>query len=212
MAGMERNSFNSCFMARHMKRSNSNDNNNNVKEYSSWDYYYYGNEDDGLMCLPPRSYTCSFCKREFKLAQALGGHMNVHRRDRAKFMMRQQSPPPPPTDKYRNSLLNLNLDPNLNPSFSSSTPPPSPSRKFSHYTSRLPFDPSSGGGSHEMKKWGKGVVPNNHLKSSAKTLLGVEKLGSLYMQENEFLRLDLEIGLYTESKQDLDLELRLGYT
>ncbi|XP_061368973.1 zinc finger protein 10-like [Gastrolobium bilobum] len=34
---------------------------------------------------PPRSYTCHFCKREFKSAQALGGHMNVHRRDRAKL-------------------------------------------------------------------------------------------------------------------------------
>ncbi|KAI3682295.1 hypothetical protein L1987_82183 [Smallanthus sonchifolius] len=29
------------------------------------------------------SYTCSFCKRGFSNAQALGGHMNVHRRDRA---------------------------------------------------------------------------------------------------------------------------------
>nr|BAJ34218.1 unnamed protein product [Eutrema halophilum] len=32
---------------------------------------------------PPRSYTCNFCRREFRSAQALGGHMNVHRRDRA---------------------------------------------------------------------------------------------------------------------------------
>ncbi|KAI4384488.1 hypothetical protein MLD38_002638 [Melastoma candidum] len=32
---------------------------------------------------PPRSYTCSYCSREFMSAQALGGHMNVHRRDRA---------------------------------------------------------------------------------------------------------------------------------
>ncbi|GAB2293977.1 hypothetical protein Dimus_028191 [Dionaea muscipula] len=32
---------------------------------------------------PSRSYTCSFCRREFKSAQALGGHMNVHRRDKA---------------------------------------------------------------------------------------------------------------------------------
>ncbi|CAH8292750.1 unnamed protein product [Eruca vesicaria subsp. sativa] len=38
---------------------------------------------------PPRSYTCSFCGREFKSAQALGGHMNVHRRDRAR--LKQQS-------------------------------------------------------------------------------------------------------------------------
>ncbi|KAI9115953.1 hypothetical protein K1719_012883 [Acacia pycnantha] len=32
-----------------------------------------------------RSYTCTFCKRGFSNAQALGGHMNIHRRDRAKL-------------------------------------------------------------------------------------------------------------------------------
>ncbi|XP_008465205.2 transcriptional regulator SUPERMAN [Cucumis melo] len=32
-----------------------------------------------------RAYTCGFCKRQFQSAQALGGHMNVHRRDRAKL-------------------------------------------------------------------------------------------------------------------------------
>ncbi|XP_024366404.1 uncharacterized protein [Physcomitrium patens] len=31
---------------------------------------------------PPRFYSCSFCHREFRTAQALGGHMNVHRRER----------------------------------------------------------------------------------------------------------------------------------
>ncbi|XP_011029855.1 PREDICTED: transcriptional regulator SUPERMAN-like [Populus euphratica] len=30
-----------------------------------------------------RSYECSFCKRGFTNAQALGGHMNIHRKDRA---------------------------------------------------------------------------------------------------------------------------------
>ncbi|EPS64097.1 hypothetical protein M569_10685, partial [Genlisea aurea] len=39
---------------------------------------------------PQRNYKCSFCKKEFKSAQALGGHMNVHRRDRAR--MRISSP------------------------------------------------------------------------------------------------------------------------
>ncbi|CAL5030329.1 unnamed protein product [Urochloa decumbens] len=43
-------------------------------------------DDDGLGgTWPPRSYTCAFCRREFRSAQALGGHMNVHRRDRAKM-------------------------------------------------------------------------------------------------------------------------------
>ncbi|XP_021771194.1 transcriptional regulator TAC1-like [Chenopodium quinoa] len=36
-----------------------------------------------------RSYTCNFCKKGFSNAQALGGHMNIHRRDRAK--LRQSS-------------------------------------------------------------------------------------------------------------------------
>ncbi|KAF5729700.1 hypothetical protein HS088_TW20G00064 [Tripterygium wilfordii] len=40
---------------------------------------------------PPRSYTCTFCRREFQSAQALGGHMNVHRRDRAKLHQRSNS-------------------------------------------------------------------------------------------------------------------------
>ncbi|CAA7026751.1 unnamed protein product [Microthlaspi erraticum] len=43
----------------------------------------------GACMWPPRSYSCSFCGREFKSAQALGGHMNVHRRDRAR--LKQQS-------------------------------------------------------------------------------------------------------------------------
>ncbi|CAF2091634.1 unnamed protein product [Brassica rapa] len=29
-----------------------------------------------------RMYECTFCKRGFTNAQALGGHMNIHRRDR----------------------------------------------------------------------------------------------------------------------------------
>ncbi|KAF3788197.1 Transcriptional regulator [Nymphaea thermarum] len=31
-----------------------------------------------------RPYGCFFCKRGFSTAQALGGHMNIHRKDRAK--------------------------------------------------------------------------------------------------------------------------------
>ncbi|KAH6798414.1 hypothetical protein C2S51_034898 [Perilla frutescens var. frutescens] len=32
-----------------------------------------------------RSFRCSFCRRGFSNAQALGGHMNIHRKDRAKL-------------------------------------------------------------------------------------------------------------------------------
>ncbi|CAI0472858.1 unnamed protein product [Linum tenue] len=47
---------------------------------------------------PPRSYTCTFCRREFRSAQALGGHMNVHRRDRAKLHHHHHQTLPPPTN------------------------------------------------------------------------------------------------------------------
>lgn len=39
---------------------------------------------DSEYCLTnKRSYGCIFCKRGFTNAQALGGHMNIHRKDRA---------------------------------------------------------------------------------------------------------------------------------
>lgn len=61
----------------------------------SWEEQAFAEDASGHLggCIwPPRSYSCSFCRREFKSAQALGGHMNVHRRDRARL---KQSPPIP---------------------------------------------------------------------------------------------------------------------
>ncbi|KAF3433659.1 hypothetical protein FNV43_RR24762 [Rhamnella rubrinervis] len=56
---------------------------------SSWEEKAFAEDAAGGSlggCIwPPRSYSCSFCMREFRSAQALGGHMNVHRRDRARL-------------------------------------------------------------------------------------------------------------------------------
>ncbi|XP_004489021.1 transcriptional regulator SUPERMAN-like [Cicer arietinum] len=83
--------------------SQSNNNNNNG---SSCEDYMNG------FPWPPRSYTCSFCRKEFKSAQALGGHMNVHRRDRAR--LRQSSPievqVQQPQTQNQGSMLNFNLN------------------------------------------------------------------------------------------------------
>ncbi|CAA2956060.1 transcriptional regulator TAC1-like [Olea europaea subsp. europaea] len=38
-----------------------------------------------------RSYECNFCKRGFTNAQALGGHMNIHRKDKAKAKQKEGS-------------------------------------------------------------------------------------------------------------------------
>ncbi|XP_042482611.1 zinc finger protein 10-like [Macadamia integrifolia] len=62
----------------------------------SWEEQAFAEDSSGPLggCIwPPRSYSCSFCRREFRSAQALGGHMNVHRRDRARL---KQSPTTPP--------------------------------------------------------------------------------------------------------------------
>lgn len=56
-----------------------------------------------------RSYGCVFCKRGFTNAQALGGHMNIHRKDRTKN--RQPSVP---------SISNLPNQEHVSPGFSSS--------------------------------------------------------------------------------------------
>uniref|UniRef100_J3LIH6 C2H2-type domain-containing protein n=2 Tax=Oryza brachyantha TaxID=4533 RepID=J3LIH6_ORYBR len=39
-----------------------------------------GSDDDEAGTRQP--YNCTFCRRGFPTAQALGGHMNVHRKDR----------------------------------------------------------------------------------------------------------------------------------
>ncbi|GLT78697.1 hypothetical protein SLA2020_502250 [Shorea laevis] len=41
-------------------------------------------DGDLVVAAAKRSYECTFCKRGFTNAQALGGHMNIHRKDRAK--------------------------------------------------------------------------------------------------------------------------------
>ncbi|XP_057470964.1 zinc finger protein 10-like [Actinidia eriantha] len=61
----------------------------------SWEEQAFAEDASGALggCVwPPRSYSCSFCKREFRSAQALGGHMNVHRRDRARLKQSPISP------------------------------------------------------------------------------------------------------------------------
>ncbi|CAN6382188.1 unnamed protein product [Urochloa humidicola] len=54
---------------------------------------------------PPRSYSCTFCRREFRSAQALGGHMNVHRRDRALFRQGGSSPEDSNNDQQQQGAL-----------------------------------------------------------------------------------------------------------
>ncbi|XP_073128308.1 transcriptional regulator SUPERMAN-like [Henckelia pumila] len=174
---------------------------------------------------PPRCYSCNFCRREFRSAQALGGHMNVHRRDRAR--LRQFSPP-------KNIIQNL--DPYYNPSSLNPNPSLMSSHwtRFPHHTSPLPpFFPSSHSHfssclesshaagiesrSREMKPPSAGDFVKN--METRKAFNSVEKFGPFVREKGreiakkDLVRLDLEIGLISQySHGELDLELRLGYT
>ncbi|KAE8703048.1 putative C2H2 and C2HC zinc fingers superfamily protein [Hibiscus syriacus] len=198
---MERNSFGNSLK----DHSNGcNDDNNGKNNQTGYKVKDPGIGDDFLagFSWPPRSYTCSFCKREFRSAQALGGHMNVHRRDRARLRTS------PPSDCHAHPpFLNLNLNPNPNPSFSSSssTFPPLPSlsspkwRVNGTLIDSLALDSTR-------------VV----MKDTTKPIFGVKELkdyGKLMeMKTDHHQYVTLETGLVSDSKEDLDLELRLGYS
>ncbi|KAI3809067.1 hypothetical protein L1987_25034 [Smallanthus sonchifolius] len=62
---------------------------------------------------PPRSYSCSFCRREFRSAQALGGHMNVHRREKAKFKESVNGTALTALQKHDNKLIRVSSVPAL---------------------------------------------------------------------------------------------------
>ncbi|KAJ6913178.1 zinc finger protein 10-like [Populus alba x Populus x berolinensis] len=101
----------------------------------SWEEQAFAEDAAGPLggCIwPPRSYSCSFCRREFRSAQALGGHMNVHRRDRARL----KQPPSPHNEilqqsfgfQYPAQLCNLVYSPNPNSDPGPIASPPSSSR------------------------------------------------------------------------------------
>ncbi|KAH6762065.1 zinc-finger protein 10 [Perilla frutescens var. hirtella] len=100
----------------------------------SWEEQAFAEDAAGALggCVwPPRSYSCSFCRRDFRSAQALGGHMNVHRRDRARL---KQSPNPAADvvpqnhafDAPYSSQISTFLYNNPNPQFSDAGPFASP--------------------------------------------------------------------------------------
>ncbi|KAK9282386.1 hypothetical protein L1049_005303 [Liquidambar formosana] len=174
------------------------------KFMDTWDYNSFGFEgkDPSGFLWPPRHYTCSFCRRKFKSAQALGGHMNVHRRDRA--MLRQ----PPPW-----AVECPNPNPSPNPNYSSS--------------SLTSFSSLSSASTDEEKMpmvtgcWCNPLSPR-HGDITKRSMRGPLRFGKLkgFAREDEFkvlnngetVRLDLELGLLGDAKEGVDLELRLGYS
>ncbi|KAL2485961.1 Transcriptional regulator SUPERMAN [Abeliophyllum distichum] len=147
---------------------------------------------------PQKNYRCSFCKKEFKSAQALGGHMNVHRRDRARMKL-SPSPNCP------------NSNPNPNPIFSSSSSSPSSTARFSPYmtchSSFNSFSPPSSSSIVE-EKMGRNLNRGAFLQEEDLTGCSTRKDPRVW-KAKEFVRLDMNKSLLRDAEQDLDLELRL---
>lgn len=182
------------------------------EEDQPWKYNHrrgvglYSNGVIGGFSWPPRSYGCSFCKREFRSAQALGGHMNVHRRERAR--LRQYSPPwetPPPNpnpniDHSKTSIPNLNLAPTSPPS-PLTTSPLSPPLTTKHTTQQDQVKFSLFGHHYTL------------LKTNSLPFYGETKMRDLVVKEQSAMKLELAIGHCKDHLEDgLDLELRLGFS
>ncbi|KAK9283770.1 hypothetical protein L1049_012022 [Liquidambar formosana] len=175
----------------------------------SWEEQAFAEDAAGPLggCVwPPRSYSCNFCRREFRSAQALGGHMNVHRRDRARLKQSLSPHHEVQNDQNHDQKTCKSLgaqypsevgtieynqnNPNCNPSFVSS--PHSPSRisasstqeNFSEHTFVSLYSSSN--------------VQEHHSKTEVEKSPRIEESISLgrnnYVETNLSLGLDLVVG------------------
>lgn len=176
-----------------------------------------------------KNYACSFCKRQFRSAQALGGHMNVHRRDRARLRLLPSS--------LNSECPNHNKFINPNPNFSSLSTPTSSSAKLLPYNHNPHFfsSPNSltclGLSSSASIEKGKQIFNSPHdqnillspkrddmeISENDDHLKAFGEKGKLKALNNKegMIRLDLEMGLQLndDEREDshVDLELRLGH-
>lgn len=148
---------------------------------------------------PAKNYGCNFCKREFKSAQALGGHMNVHRRDRARMRLL----PSWVADNNNNNYYSY-----PNPNFSNFSP--------SCFTFRSSNKNSLSSSSQDQEKKAIGSCSwNNNYKPSLaphdQEHVDDEVLHVLKKKKKNLVNLDLKMGNLGDdsSNEDLDLELHL---
>ncbi|GAA0185494.1 hypothetical protein Leryth_006324 [Lithospermum erythrorhizon] len=138
-----------------------------------------------------RSYDCNFCKRGFTNAQALGGHMNIHRKDKAKANKRNSKEPSSPNQLphipiAQTTYYQVYL--------------PSPTYYYQQGYNNNPFDyqaPWTGHGSRVIDEDHHGGLNNNLLSLNFGTPSHVHQFGE---RRNDIIEDDSEV----------DLELRLG--
>ncbi|XP_038895788.1 transcriptional regulator TAC1-like [Benincasa hispida] len=174
----------------------------------------YQEEQSGVNKSAARSYECNFCKRGFTNAQALGGHMNIHRKEKAKL---KQSISSPSLSSSSNKMV---VDiPKMIPR---TTPPQlpwvvSPSMSEGHRR--------SGGGreetliSEEVQQLPLFVKNTSNMDQNLKIhqVLPIEvasdpKLGSSFRHGSSISELDLELRLGPEPQNSTPSSLSTGRT
>lgn len=139
-------------------------------------------------------YECIFCKRGFSTAQALGGHMNIHRKDRAKMKNSSSVSSKP---GYYNPYANHN-----NNSHRSFYPPVSESLK--NYSMFFPAAAARGIASKD--------AVGSIVRPRELSLFGEDQLhlGLRVHAEGRRVVLGHEERRERDKEGEVDLELRLG--
>ncbi|KAG4996004.1 hypothetical protein JHK85_027443 [Glycine max] len=164
-----------------------------------------------------RSFECVFCKRGFNTAQALGGHMNIHRKARANNSKAKPNFPPSSSSKVDHHESNNYA----NPSYLT---------RGNHYSSTLPdhreVDDVNYNYYHQLyfPSPACGAKSPSHVQYSSEALC-VENQRDPHLLFGQDWR-QRGLSLYTNplcvhenkdkiennsEEDDLDLELRLGY-
>ncbi|CAK8571802.1 unnamed protein product [Lathyrus sativus] len=147
-----------------------------------------------------RSYECVFCKRGFTTAQALGGHMNIHRKDRAnnnKSVTKTNFIPPSSSNHHHDNYGDLGFYSTINPthgyyssSISSKTTPEVDSLNY-----------------HQL------YFPSHHVQYSEMLCVENQRMfgqdwRGLSLYTNPLIKDKIENN---NEVDELDLELRLGH-
>ncbi|KAD3068587.1 hypothetical protein R6Q59_017392 [Mikania micrantha] len=148
----------------------------------------YGHHQGQGFSWPRRNFTCNFCNKEYKSAQALGGHMNVHRRDKARLGL--------------SSSPSVDPNPNPNPNFIS---PPIRYLPY-HYSSLFPLVSTRNTKDDQQQR--KLPLFSCSRVRSMEDIHGEEE-GRVW---KKYEILNMEMGFLKDEKinDQVDLELRLG--
>jgi hypothetical protein len=162
-----------------------------------------GGDQDGLKQVTNlRSYECNFCKRGFSNAQALGGHMNIHRKDKAKLKQQSSNLEQGNSSEELNKLLPNFLNSNIVlPQKQDQQHVPSRSEEIlviDHTRQQLPLF-SESPTKNEMQNQQGGQIHQREITTTAATTTTATTTQEALLLSND-----------QDSSLELDLELRLG--